>query len=130
MRNVILTKVRRDHIVVLQAVMAEYATDFGPYLEKPQIPVDFYYSVAQVEISQRLIKAFRNKIESDSQSFRLNLKASEAITLLNACSNVRVTTTNAHTAHVCEVYKNEIDEIVKSLFTVVKTADNQTLLIN
>src|SRR5688500_12292740 len=129
MRTVKLTKVTQEHVRALQIITANYALDFKPFLGRPHETNDFVYSISDVDISHRLILSFRSKIESSSLIFTLSLKASEAVTLFNACSNARITTDDDFVAHVAEIYKNEIDQQFKSLISPADTITETPLLI-
>lgn len=115
MKKVSLKKVPAAHLQVLQDEVLNYANGFTEYLKKPEEYTQFYYSVQQVDIANRLWFFLRPRIESGQPECSFSLKVHEAVVLLNACSNASVLSSDDYTRHVAEVHKGEIDNQLKSI---------------
>ncbi|WP_417365610.1 hypothetical protein [Flavobacterium beibuense] len=115
MRTIKLTKVSRKHIEILQEEIYNYAQGFKEHLKRPENHSVYLYSIAQADIASNLWYLLRKKIESDKNVQSFSLPASEAIVLLNACANASLLSADKYVANVTEIYKNEIDQQLKSI---------------
>lgn len=110
--------VTREHLQTLQAELLDYANGFKDELQKPEQYDDFMNAVLQIDIAGALWRKFRTKLESGVVNMRFSVSSSEAVILLNVCTNAALMDINPYIAHVGETYKNLIDHQLKSYNTV------------
>lgn len=128
MIKVKFSKVPAAHLQILQSELLYYAEGFNEHLKKPEDYTVFLYSIAQVDIAQKLWFSFRTKLENGQKSFSFMLSASEAVCLSIALTNTTTFTDKEYVANVAHTYINIIDHQFKSLNTPAYEKAKQEVL--
>ncbi|KGO84447.1 hypothetical protein Q763_01515 [Flavobacterium beibuense F44-8] len=113
MKNINLTKVKQDEIKVMQEQVLLYSDALTSTVKGLEIE-DFLNVISTIDISFRLWLTFRKKVEGVQEKFTVNLKVSEAATLLK-CFMWSGQNRSPYENHVAEKYKTIIDNQLKNI---------------
>jgi hypothetical protein len=125
MNKVKFNQVPLDQLESLQAGLDNYWNSLAENI-KPQMHFNFYDDVQQMDLVNKMFRAFRNKVENRQRRYRITLSPAEAVALLYSCQNTennndRTTFSGAMAAK----YKNEIDQQLKSSILWTQQTPNQ-----
>ena len=85
MKKIKIAKVKLKEITALQEFTSSYMSSLQENI-KPQMDLNYFQDILELDLAKELFLLFRKKIESDSHTFTLNLKPAHAVLLLYICT--------------------------------------------
>lgn len=87
MKKIKIAKVKLKEITALQEFTSSYMNSLQENI-KPQMDLNYFQDILELDLAKELFLLFRKKIESDSHTFTLNLKPAHAVMILYICNYI------------------------------------------